>query len=213
MQQLTEEQVLDRDELFFTILNDFIEENYDVDEDYIMEDEDLTMTAILYEHFEENFKIPTLEESALEDITGYDINEELYIDIYTALLDESVGSKIAGVRYGVQNFMANREASRAKKLYNKASASSKPLVAKYKAKYGTSNAPAVGFVQNYRKNKLDVYKNKTAQRLKLKKASDQNLKNIVKKRTELEANIGKKIQNTKNKVGGFFGTVAGHLGV
>ena len=112
LQQLTEEQIQEREEIFFTILNDFIEENFEVDEDYVMTEEDAYVTSVMLEYFEENFKFPTLKESALEAITGYDINTPLYEEMYLALLDESIGKFVAGARYGIQNFLARKNQER-----------------------------------------------------------------------------------------------------
>jgi hypothetical protein len=112
--QLTEQQIEDRQEIFFTILSDFIEENYEVPEDYVMTEEDAYITSIVMEYFEENFKFPTLEESYLEGITNYDINTPLYEEVYYALLDETIGGFIAGAAHGIKNFLTGVKATKAK---------------------------------------------------------------------------------------------------
>jgi len=110
---LTEEQISDREELFFTILNDFIDENYEVDQDYIMTEEDAYIVSLVLEYFEENFRYPTLQESALEEITGYDINTPLYEEMMYIMLDETVGTFVAGAAHGIKNFLAKRSMNKA----------------------------------------------------------------------------------------------------
>lgn len=131
VQQLTEEQIQGRQELFFRILDDYIQENYEVDEDYVMTEEDAYVTSIMLEYFEENYKFPTLQESALEAITGYDINTPLYEEMYSVLLDESLGKFVAGARYGIQNYLARKNQERL---------SSKADVARTKSKEAATQA-------------------------------------------------------------------------
>ena len=63
------------------------------------------------QYFVEQYKEPSLEENINEAMTGYDINEELYLEIIeTILLDESIGGFLAGAVHGVGNYLANRKA-------------------------------------------------------------------------------------------------------
>ena len=40
MQNLTEENILERDTLFFEMLDNFVDYKYDIEEDYVMTEED-----------------------------------------------------------------------------------------------------------------------------------------------------------------------------
>lgn len=113
MQQVNEELQQERQEIFLHILNDFINENYEIDEDYQMTEEDAYITSILLDYFEENFKFPTIEESTLEAITGYDTNTKLYEELQYALMDESIGTFVAGAAHGVRNAISAIQRNRA----------------------------------------------------------------------------------------------------
>jgi hypothetical protein len=124
-QNLTEEQIQEKEELFFTILEQFIDDNFEVDPDYEMTEDDAYILSIVKEHFDENFRFPTLQESALEAITGWDVNEALYEEMALAILDETVGTFIAGARHGISHFLAKRKEAGATKSYDKAHAANK----------------------------------------------------------------------------------------
>lgn len=113
MQQVNEELQQERQEIFLHILDDFINENYEVDEDYQMTEEDAYITSILLDYFEENYKFPTIEESTLEAITGYDTNTKLYEELQYALMDESIGTFVAGAAHGVRNAISAIQRNRA----------------------------------------------------------------------------------------------------
>ena len=124
--QLTEEQIEDRQAIFYNILDNFLEENYEVDEDYEMTEEDAYIVSIIEDYFNENFKFPTIQESVLEDITSYDINTELYNELAEALLDETIGTFVAGARHGIRNavsgfksHMATNQKMKAKNKFEK----------------------------------------------------------------------------------------------
>lgn len=137
MQQVNEELQLERQELFFQILDDFISENYEVDEDYVMTEEDAYITSILLDYFEENYKFPTLEESTLEAITGYDTNTKLYEELAYILMDESVGTFVAGAAHGIRNFLSARAAKKATAQKDKA----KEAFGKYTTNPNTKKKP------------------------------------------------------------------------
>lgn len=139
MQQVNEELQLERQELFFQILDDFISENYEVDEDYVMTEEDAYVTSILMDYFEENYKFPTIEESVLEAITGHDINTHLYEELAYALMDESIGTFVAGAAHGIRNFLSNRAANKAIAQKDKAKAN----FGKFTTNPGTKKKPVL----------------------------------------------------------------------
>jgi hypothetical protein len=114
---------MEKHDLLFSLLEDYIDENYNVPENYEMTNEEAYILSIIIEYFEENYKTPTLEESLLEDITGYDINSELYEEILDILMDESVGTFVAGAAHGIRNYLSKR---------NMDSATKKQQVAKMK---------------------------------------------------------------------------------
>jgi hypothetical protein len=235
LQQLTEEQIQERQELFFTILDQFIEENYDVDEDYVMTEEDAYITSILMDYFEENFKYPTLKESALEAITGYDINTPLYEELYDVLLDESIGTFVAGARYGIKGFLANRAKQKATSQAQQAKEKSTQMGVKAKSAADAARTAPVG------KNPLErakyafaVNKSKTVQDRAAKakeayktaetkrKSASATAGNVEGRRGVLAKRIDTGVENVKNKVktaintgaskvGGFLGKVAGRF--
>lgn len=118
--QLTEEQVLDNQELFFSIMDNWVNENYEIDEDYEPTDEDNYIFSLVMDHFVYNYRIPTIMESHLEDITGYDINTPLYEEMMETLLDESVGTFVAGAVHGIRNTFSGIKADSAREGKEKA---------------------------------------------------------------------------------------------
>jgi hypothetical protein len=129
---------MNKQDLFFTILEDFVDENYNVPEGYEMTKEEAYIVSILLDYFEENYKVPTLEESLLEDITGYDVNAELYEEIMDVLMDESVGTFVAGAAHGIKNYMSSRKLDKATK--SQQAAKVKKNVALQKAKEASKAA-------------------------------------------------------------------------
>lgn len=112
-QYLTEEQIEDRSELFLTILDDFITENYDLNEKYEMTEDDAYIVSIMMDHFNESFKFPSLNESVMESVTGQDINQALYQELAETLMDESIGTFVAGAAHGIRNALSKFKANRA----------------------------------------------------------------------------------------------------
>lgn len=141
MQLLSEQQVAFREQLFFSLIEQIVDEVYDIQEGYEPTDEDLYITSIVLEHFIENYKEIPISEAAASVINGTDINEELYQEIYDIILDESVGKFIAGARYAIKGLaakagqkLAGMKASRAKAA---ASAASKKAAEYAKANKAT----------------------------------------------------------------------------
>lgn len=126
---LTEEQVNHREDLFLDLIEQVADEAYDMNESYEMTEEDAYITSIIMEYFIENYKQPTLKESAFMSLTGTDINEELYVEVIDMLLDESVGTFVAGAVHGLRTVMAHIKSKQASK-------SSAGTRAAYKARVG-----------------------------------------------------------------------------
>lgn len=108
MQQINEQSEQKYD-IIFGILNDFVNENFHIDENYEMTEEDAYITSIIVDYFQENFKFPTLEESVVESVTGVNINHNLYYDLADVLMDESIGTFVAGAAHGISNYLAKRK--------------------------------------------------------------------------------------------------------
>lgn len=148
MPQILSEQLMnERDELFFTILDQFIDENFEVDQDYVMTEEDAYVVSILYDYFTENFYYPTAEESLLEDVSSYDLNTKLYDELAEVLLDESIGTFVAGARHGIQSFLAKRAETKAQTAADRAKQASK----------GASSAATAAAKQHKASEKSGVY--------------------------------------------------------
>lgn len=104
MQNLTEENILERDTLFFEMLDNFVDYKYDIEEDYVMTEEDAYILSIIYDYFIECYNFPTHQDLVLEDITGYDINDKLYEEISSLInINETVGTFVAGAIHGLRN--------------------------------------------------------------------------------------------------------------
>ncbi|MCK9369173.1 hypothetical protein M0R04_04465 [Candidatus Dojkabacteria bacterium] len=232
--QLTEQQIADRDELFFTIINEFVEDNYEIDDDYVMTEEDAYITSIVMDYFEENFKYPTLMESVLEDITGYDINEDLYKELTEILLDESIGTFVAGAAHGIRNAVSAYKSSSASK--NKLKTVTKDIVAQKRLKdfKGTPKPSVTPGAVGAGKAEFIAQKGaaiqKRAEKARATRVSaETKRKSLVGKHQSNKAKTGQLadkidtgIKNVKNRVksaittgaqriGGFMGRVAGHL--
>lgn len=218
-QYLTEEQIEQRQDIFFAILEEFIDENYDVDEGYVMTEEEAYIASILMEYFEEKFRFPSLQESAYESMTGYDINTPLYEELYEVLLDESIGSAVAGLRYGIKDYFAKKdyarkypesEAARAKK--KETAAQAKTAERQYKADiksgaYGTGIKGA--FKQAYAGGGVEkaLAKAQKAKEVARKKHEAQwnareKMHGVAKSREQLASKIDTGIENIKNKAKG-----------
>lgn len=137
--QLTEEQVLDHQELFYQLVDKFVDEHYEIDEDYQPTDEDNFIFMEMMDYFVENYKVPTLQEEALEYITGYDMNTGLYEELMENLLDESVGTFVAGAVHGIRNTLSGIAAERAKEQ----KAKTKKAFAKHTVNPGGKSKPVL----------------------------------------------------------------------
>lgn len=209
---ITEEQIEDRRELFFKILDDFIEENYDVSEDYVMTEEEAYITSIILEYFEENYRFPTLQEAAYESMTGYDINTPLYEELYDVLLDESIGSFVAGARYGIKDFLAKKAKDRASTQAKSAKATSQKMTGKADkaAASAAKSANGKGILgkakASYAANKSAAISDRAAKAKAVYKAAETNRKskqatsqNVSGRRGALAQRVDQGVENLKNK--------------
>ena len=219
MQVLSEELQELRQETILTILDDFIQENYDVSEDYQMTEEDAYITSIIIEHFEHNFRFPTIEESILESVTGYDVNEELYVELYDVLMDESIGSFVAGAAHGIRNAISGIKASAAKRSKESAtqklqkhmttpqSRTTRASAAEKEFKTAQKKGEAGGTIkQAFQQGRIDAAKQRADKAKESWKAAESRRKSSVAKHQmnvaktgELAKKIDTGIENVKRK--------------
>lgn len=218
MEHLTEEQIQDTQELFFTILDDFVTEHYNVSEDHEMTEEDAYVVSVLMDHFMENFRFPTLNESVIETITGRDINEALYEELADVLLDESIGSFVAGAAHGIRNAVSKFKANRATASKEKAKAGyEKHLATKTKTKGDVakdtanktqySDSVKGSFKKALAHSTADTMQQRAQKAKEKMKAKETERKSAVakhqsnqQKTTNLAKKIDKGVDNIKNKV-------------
>lgn len=211
MQNLIEEQIQEKDEIFYAILEDFIDENYEVDDDYQMTEDDQAMIESLKEYFDSNFKLPSLQESALEYITGMDINNDLYEEFAYILLDESIGTAVAGAKYAISQALASYRKSSAAKNWQKTKDKHIKLASKnvQSPKASTSEpgkvmnpAKAAFHAQKAERIQKRVVAAKTARdkALSQKRSTEAKYGNITGHKAELAKNIDTKISKTKENI-------------
>ena len=130
---LTEEQVQYREDLFLDLIEQVAEEAYDMTESYEMTEEDAYITSIIMEYFIDNYKQPTLKEAAYMALTDTDINQELYDELVEIMLDESIGSFVAGAVHGLGTRSATKKLNKATSASASSSAALQKRVKKTKA--------------------------------------------------------------------------------
>lgn len=97
---LTEEQINYREDIFIHLIECFVNDYSDylnVVDDYTPTVEDMDLIDNVMAFFVENYKEPTLEESVLEDITGFSVNYDLCETLAEMFLDETIGDIVAGL--------------------------------------------------------------------------------------------------------------------
>lgn len=218
-QLISEELQQEREEILLHILDDFIQENYEVPEDYVMTEEDAYIFSIVYDHFMENYKFPDVNDVILESVTGYDVNTPLYEELYDVLLDESIGSFVAGAAHGIRNLLSKRAADSATKEKEKASKSfekhtTSPSSNKLKAdvaqaKFNKSSAPTTPtgtFKHAYEQGKISAAKAKAEKAKAAKMAAETKRKSKVAKHQsnvaktqQLAKKIDTGVENVKNR--------------
>lgn len=196
---LTEQQIKDRTELFFDIISDLAEDLYDVSDDHEPTEEDLYITSIMMEHFIETIKVPSLNESVQWVVTGQDPNKELYDELIDAMLDESIGSMVAGVAHGVQGAAAKIGKALAQR--RAASLKQKASAAKAQAKQ-VKNAPGVigALKRGFYQAKADKLSTKASQAATNRDAAVNKAKAVQTRKSRLAKKIDTGIQNVKSKV-------------
>jgi replication initiation and membrane attachment protein DnaB len=213
---LTEEQIKERTELFFDIVSELAEELYDVSDDHEPTEDDLYITSILMDHFIENLKVPSLNESIQWVVSGQNPNEDLYDELIAAMLDESVGSKVASALYGVREKIAQFRRDRAQKKATKAgeAASQAKKAAKEKTPKTVIGSLKSGFRQA--KAKKLAQKDQKARETFSKRIN--TLNTVQGKRKSLSSKIDTGISNIKQKTKSAItsgaskvGTLAGRL--
>ena len=218
--KLTESQIASREELFYELIEFIVTEHYEFDPDYEITDEDAAITEGVMQYFVEQYKEPSLQENINEAVTGFNINEELYLDIIeTILLDESIGSFIAGAVHGAGNFLANQKAAHTSKVLSKSAKASMAAGSKRK-RLNLNKAGDSGLMHSLK----TTYQNKLADRAS-KRQSDDTLANQAAHskmrdkeamRTGLANKIDTKIADTKEKLKnkgiGFLHKIAGMAG-
>ena len=208
MQTLTEAQISQREDIFIDFIDSILEEFYDFSDEYEMTEEDAYIASIMLEHFIENYKVPTLNDAIVESVSGYDVNQELYLEIIEALLDESVGTFVAGAVHGLRNLSSKlslkRKQGQAARAVNKRSAASQ----KYKNAAKQMSANKGGTVSKAfhqaktetlkgKAEKASIKANQTAQNRELARSIH---KSNVAGTKKLAHKIDTGISNVKNKV-------------
>ena len=103
---LTEAQKLQSEDLFIALVEAVSTEHYDMNEQYEMTEDDAYITSILMDYFVENYHHLTLKESAVQALTGVDVNEALFDELIEFMLDESIGTFVAGAAHGIRNLLS-----------------------------------------------------------------------------------------------------------
>jgi hypothetical protein len=166
---LTEAQKLQSEELFIALVESISNDHYDMDESYEMTEDDAYMTSILMDYFMENYQHLSLKESAYQALTGIDVNQELFDEIIEMMLDESVGTFVAGAAHGIKNLLAKQKGKQMLSQYQKSLINQKKLGSKLgvaksvpasdtgslsgKIKAGFQSAKVGGLSSRYEKSK------------------------------------------------------------
>ena len=197
---LTEEQIQLREDLFLEILEEVANEHYDLAEDYEMTEDDAYIASIMLEYFIENYKQPTLKEAAYMSLSGTDINEELLDEMLEMMLDETVGSFVAGAVHGIRSASTKRKEDKAKSASQMAA---KRLQAKQKASIKSAKTQK-GLVGKIKAGYHQASVSKAQSRSVAADAAHSNAldKNHAaqKKQKGLASKIDTGISNIKNKV-------------
>lgn len=106
-----------KEEIFVEFLEN-VSEYYDKPSRELSQ-EDIEIVSAMMEYFDENYKIQSLNENAKNILIGYDPNQELYEEIVSIMMDETLGSAIANVAYGLKTRKANKLLDKGMKSYRK----------------------------------------------------------------------------------------------
>ena len=210
--QLTEEQIQDREQFFIEML-DFIAENYiESEEEVELTEEDEYLLSILMDYFVENYKIPSLKESAMVTLTDEDINDALFEEILeTILFDESFGSAVATAVYGLRSKLAAHRSAKATAKEKKArQVGAKASQATKAAQKAADAAPKTGlmgaFKTGYHSARVSKLANKAAKKhtkyvdsRRASAAAATQARKMERNRGKLADRIDTGISNIKNK--------------
>lgn len=136
---LTEQQITQREQIFFDLMENIVEDFFDVENLPETIEEDEYMTSVLMDFFVENYREPTLAEASQHAMTGIGVNDQLVESVIDLMLDESIGSFIAGAIHKIKLHKAANELSLAQadaKHHTK-------LADKAKSKFDTIHSKAV----------------------------------------------------------------------
>ena len=223
---LTEAQKTQSEDLFIALVESISNDHYDMDESYEMTEEDAYMTSILMDYFVENYKHLTLKESAYQALTGVDINEDLFNEVIELMLDESIGTFVAGAAHGIRNLLSKGALNKSNTKLNSARKSAEragnvALQAKDNyVKINSNRTSPVGRIKaSFSKAKMDKTKEKSDTALAQRKSAfDDKISTLnthnanVANTAGLANKIDTGITNVKNKISGAINTGAHKLG-
>lgn len=222
---LTEEQIAVREEALLGLIDSIAEDCSELPEDYQMTEEDAYIASIIMDHFVENYQQPTMREAVTMSLMGFDINDELYEEVIEMMLDESVGTFVAGAAHGIRNALSKFSASRASTAQKKAKMKSTAITKKYKdytsavkktpIKKGVLGQAKAAF-QSAKATKMgsraDASATNSAQALSKSRSAMGKHQSNIQKSTNLANKIDTGISNVKNKVRGAVTTGAKKFG-
>lgn len=170
-------------------------------------EECLAVYEVLEEVFVNNYREPTIDESVVAVVRGYDNNDLLIESIAEVMLDESIGSAIATAVHGIgQRIAAHKAKSAQSNLQHKIGVATKTAAkaggAAMKAKKAKGQF-ASAFAQGRAQGARDKAKKAAAARTTAKAASDTATHNLAakqQKRTDLAKKIDTKISNARSAI-------------
>jgi predicted nucleic-acid-binding protein len=212
---LTEEQITQREEDLLGLIEAISEDMDPLAEDYEMTEEDAYIASIVMEHFVENYEQPTMREAVTMSLMGYDINDELYEEVIEMMLDESVGTFVAGAAHGIRNALSKFSASRAATASKKAKMKKTAITGKYNS---SKNKTSV-LGKNFQAGKVDKLADRSTAadaKASMARKKQQSTQGKHQSNVEKSKNLAKKIDtgisNVKNKVTGVVKTGASRFG-
>mgnify|MGYP003704853123 FL=1 len=190
-------------------IDEFVQEHYpSINEDYEMTEQDYAAFECMVQHFVENYKLPNIFETVTEMGTGIDKNQNLFDELYETLLDESVGTFVAGAVHGIRNYLSGKKvqntqkkADDAKKKYiaNKIAATSGGGGFLDSAKRGYAKARQKSLGANYGR-KVAVANAAKAAHAANKQSTSALAGKITKKISDVGNRIGSTVGNAVSRV-------------
>lgn len=196
---LTERQLTQVEEQFVALLENIIDEHYEVDPAHETTEEDLYITSVVLEHFVENYRLMNVNESIFSSVYGVDPNTSLYMEIEEMLLDESVGKFVAGAVHGIGGLIAKL----AKKKAQRKAAGAKVAASMAKQK-ATTTAKAAKAGEKTNKGLMGVVKSgfqqARAQKSAEKSDAAQTRASVAASERDAAANRAKAAEARKKKL-------------